>query len=292
MVNYTAYATSALTGWSSHVAISAALLDAPMHRAHTFLVLGALAVASGALLLLMVAIRDFAKRSEEAQRLLELQRAEAVAQFTATVVHDFRNIVSTVVSGLRLIKRKTQNAEIKDHVDMIESSIQRGSKLANQLLSFSAGDVADQHPVQLQQVVAGLEFMIAQAVGPSVTVSIEIPASQEVLANRDQLELAILNLAINARDAMSGVGHLSIKTREKSDRIEIIVSDTGPGVPAERRRMIFEPFETDKPKGTGLGLAQVAGMAQQAGGAVYVTDAEGGGAEFVIRLPKVTGSKA
>ena len=287
LVNYTAYTTSDLTGWSSHVAFDNRLLDAPMQRATTVLIGGALAAIAAAVILLLIAFRDLEIRRREAQRLLELQRAEAVSQFTATVIHDFRNIIATVVSGLRLIKRTTQDDEIKGFVAMIETSVDRGSRLANQLLSFSKGDCAETEAIVVQELVRGMEYMIGQAVGPDVAVVLDIPAGDlAVVANRDQLELALLNLALNARDAMQGHGQLRIEAREGAETVEIRVSDTGPGVPEHLRQSIFLAFETDKPKGTGLGLAQVAGMARQAGGQVSVRDAAGGGACFVVVLPK------
>ncbi|MFN3669393.1 MAG: sensor histidine kinase [Brevundimonas sp.] len=110
-----------------------------------------------------------------------------------------------------------------------------------------------------------------------------------VRANRDQLELALLNLAINARDAMEGQGRLCISARRNEGRIEIEIADSGPGVPPELRGRLFEPFFTTKAvgRGTGLGLAQVAGAAAQAGGSVRLLDLPGPGARFLIDLPAV-----
>jgi signal transduction histidine kinase len=289
LVNYTAYTTSELTGWSSHVAIDVALLNAPLRRANRVLIGGALAATSGAILLLVLVLRDISSRRREAERLLELQRAEALSQFTAMVIHDFRNILATIVSGLRLIKRKTMNEEIKAQIGLIESSVEKGSRLANQLLSFSHAERAESEAVPLRVLLESLQYMIVQAAGPGIKIDLRPPQMDlAVRANRDQLELAVLNLVINARDAMQGRGDLVIEARDLGDWTAICVADTGPGVALERRHSIFQPFQTDKPKGTGLGLAQVAGMARQAGGEAFVEDAEGGGARFVIRLPKVS----
>nr|WP_272911677.1 HAMP domain-containing sensor histidine kinase [Loktanella sp. M215] len=211
-----------------------------------------------------------------------------MSQFTATIVHDFRNILSAMQSGLRMIVRKTDNLEIVQYARLIEGAVERGTKLSNRLLSFAKEDGAEIAPVGLRELCDDMAYLLQQAAGPQVEVDVQISeGSLTAQVNRDQLELALVNLVVNARDAMHGSGRIVIAASQRGSDIEISVTDTGPGIPAELRSDLFKPFFTTKAGngGTGLGLAQVAGMASQAKGAVSIEDAPGGGAEFLIRLP-------
>lgn len=287
LVNYTAYSTSDLTGWSAHVAIDNVLLDVPVRQANLLSLAAALSAVCGSFVILLMGVRDIATRRQEAEAMIELQRAEALSQFTATVVHDFRNLIAAILSGLRIISRKAQSEEIGAHVAMIEATAIKGSRLANQLLSFSSRPDTEIAPVDLNALIRDLEYLLTQAAGNTVPIEASLPERELVaLVNRDQLELALLNLVINARDAMDGRGLIRIETIPNPETIEIRVTDTGPSVNEPRKESIFNAFETDKQNGTGLGLAQVMGMARQANGKVFVRDAEGGGACFVIVLPK------
>ncbi|MCF7701745.1 sensor histidine kinase [Loktanella sp. M215] len=288
LTNYSAYATSALTGWSAHVAVNKALIDQPRSRGVSALIVGALtAILIGAGLPTYV-IKDLDTRRAEDRRMMELQRSEAMSQFTATIVHDFRNILSAMQSGLRMIVRKTDNLEIVQYARLIEGAVERGTKLSNRLLSFAKEDGAEIAPVGLRELCDDMAYLLQQAAGPQVEVDVQISeGSLTAQVNRDQLELALVNLVVNARDAMHGSGRIVIAASQRGSDIEISVTDTGPGIPAELRSDLFKPFFTTKAGngGTGLGLAQVAGMASQAKGAVSIEDAPGGGAEFLIRLP-------
>jgi signal transduction histidine kinase len=133
-----------------------------------------------------------------------------------------------------------------------------------------------------------MSYLLKQAAGLQVSVDIQIPdASLAAQVNRDQLELALVNLVVNARDAMNGSGRIVVAASRSSTGIEITITDDGPGIPANLREELFKPFFTTKASvgGTGLGLAQVAGMARQAQGSVTIEDAAGGGASFIIHLP-------
>ncbi len=287
LTNYTAYLTSDFTGWSSHIAMDTIVLDRPMLRANTTLFAGALIAIVASLLLFHAASRDIANKRRQELQVLELQRAEAVSEFTSTVVHDFRNVIAALQSGLSLIKRETRNDQIKSYVAMIESSIGRGTRLANQLLSFSHSDEAAIEVLDVAAILSDMEFLMSQAVGRQVTLTIHKPSNPlMVFANRDQLELALLNLVVNARDAIDGHGSVGIEAQASGGSVQIRVSDTGPGIAPEDRSKIFSAFHTTKANGTGLGLAQVAGMARNAGGNAFVETAAIGGACFVIELPK------
>jgi len=287
LTNYTAYATSDLTGWSSHVAIDSALLDAPAQRANATLLAASVFAIVVSAVLFFISARDAAVRRRQHQTMLELQRAEAVSHFTATIVHDFRNVIAALQSGLNLIRRESGNDSIKNHVDMIEASIAKGTRLANQILSFSNSAETDVEVLNLGNLMDNVRYLITQAAGEGISLKIEaFPECVFVSANKDQLELALLNLVVNARDAMHDRGTIRIACDIASDSVRIRVMDSGPGIDPAAAQNLFKPFYTTKSQGTGLGLAQVHGMAQNAGGRVEVTDGDLGGACFVIELPR------
>lgn len=291
LVNYTAYATSDLSEWSAHVAISDALISNPQSRATSSLFLGALIAIVVGIALFSYVIKDMAMRRRNDQHLLELQKSEAISQFTTTIVHDFRNILSAIQAGVRLILRQTAESKTKEYAEMIVETVERGAKLSNRLLSFAREGSVNVEAVDVGQIFSNIEYLLQQAAGRGVTIQLSDPTqSAKAYANHDQLELALLNLVINARDAMNGEGKIEITTAVVDDHFEIYVSDDGPGVPIAIRNELFRPFFTTKAdgKGTGLGLAQVAGMADQAGGSVRIEDAAGGGAIFVLRLRRAT----
>lgn len=286
--NYTAYSTSTMTGWSGHVALNRESIDRP--RA-----MSAAATYGGAAIALLLAaglvtylVGDITRRAENERRMVELQKAEAIGEFTSSVVHDFRNLLAIMQSAVRLIGRTTQDETILSIASQAEKAVERGAKLVNQLLSFARRDSADVDTVDLKRLVGGIEELLRTTLGTGVDLEVSIDdEARLVQANHDQLELALINLARNARIAMSGRGTFKIDTLRAGDVVEIRISDTGPGVPEEVRQRVFEPFFTTRPvgSGTGLGLAQVAGAATHAGGTIEVADAPGGGASFLLRLP-------
>nr|WP_246347543.1 ATP-binding protein [Brevundimonas basaltis] len=225
--------------------------------------------------------------------MLRLQKSEAIGQFASGVAHDFNNLLTVVIGNLEQIRSDAQAApDITRRAGMALEAAQRGARLSNQLLGFARDGHADAGPVDVIELLNDVSELVRQSVGGGVAVTVRAdPHANLAHANRDQLELAILNLALNARDAMAGQGSLTVETSLQGRWVEIAVEDSGPGVPAEARGRLFDPFFTTKPEdqGTGLGLAQVQDMATRAGGDVRVEDAVGGGARFVIVLP-VAGS--
>lgn len=164
----------------------------------------------------------------------------------------------------------------------------RGAKLTSQLLSFARDGGGRIAPLDVATLVNGVSELLRQSLGRGIALAITPPPTPvSILANRDQMEMALLNLAINARDAMGGNGRLDISTQRLDDVVEISVTDNGPGIPQAVRDRLFEPFFTTKPPGagTGLGLAQVANAVAQAGGTVRVESVRQGGASFVLILP-------
>lgn len=285
--NFTAYASSDLTGWSAHVALDRKLVDAPARRTATAIVAGAIVAAAAAALLIAYALVDLAARRREEERLVQLQKAEAIGQFTSGVAHDFSNLLMVVIGNLERIAGRSTDPESVKSAERALGAARRGARISNQLLSFARQDGAEIKPVDLAALFERTDELMRETAGAGVAVSYSVaPSGRWVLANADQLELALMNLIINARDAMNGEGAVTVSAAQAGDSVEIRVADTGPGVPPRLRARLFEPFFTTKPpgKGTGLGLAQVSGAARQAGGSVDVDEAPEGGAVFVLRL--------
>ncbi len=289
LVNVSAFATAEASGWSAHVAIDRALIAGPR-------TLGVVAVLAGSIIALAVggvmifyAFKEFALRRREEARMLELQKAEAIGQFTGTVVHDFKNLLAVMQASLNMIDRKTAEEETRATVRMARELLERGARLTNQLLSFARSDGArgEIGVVDLDPLIRRIDDMLRKLLGQRIALDVRIaPDARLVVANADQLELALVNLSANARDAIDGPGRVTISTERVDGAIRVRFADTGPGFPPDVLPDIFRPYFTTKPpgKGTGLGLAQVAGAVRQAGGEVSAGAAPGGGGEFVLTL--------
>jgi CheY-like chemotaxis protein len=218
---------------------------------------------------------------------------EAVGQLTGGVAHDFNNLLTVVLGNVDMLARRNEDEGRRARrVDAIRQAAERGRDLTRQLLAFSRR----QHlsPVTLDAAALIRDFapLIRQAVGEAVTVDLALPA-EPLCAHVDptQLETALLNLAVNARDAMPSGGVLSIRAQRESatdgEWAAISVYDTGVGMSPEVRERVFEPFFTTKEvgKGSGLGLSQVYGFVRQSDGEVRLESTPGKGSRFCLRLP-------
>ena len=237
-------------------------------------------------------------RRERAQAaLVQAQKMEAVGQLTGGIAHDFNNLLTVIFGNLDLIQRRTAEEKTAVLAGYARQAADRAAKLTHQLLAFSRSQRLNLQPVDLNALVLGMSDLLARTIGPQIT--IEMAPGEDApwtMADENQLELAILNLAINARDAMVDGGVLRIATRaDTADDATlsaggygvVTVSDTGTGIPPSLIDKVFDPFFTTKPvgKGTGLGLSQVFGIARQSGGTVRVDSPEGQGAVIEIWLP-------
>jgi signal transduction histidine kinase len=287
LANYSAYATSPETGWSAHEAVDRSTIDSARtwsNAATAIGILAALALAAG---LALYGIYEMRSRRRDEERFLEMQKSETISRFTGTVVHDFRNILAVVEAGLNLISRQRTKAQMEKTIREVRDTLARGERLTNQLLSFVRGDGAEIRTVDLKALMEGSEELLRGSLGDDIDFNWKVADdARYARANPDQLELALLNLAINARDALAGPGRFTITTERERDRVVIAASDNGPGIPPHRRDEVFELYVSTKPagKGTGLGLAQVEGAMRQAEGRVKVVDNPGGGARFLLSL--------
>jgi signal transduction histidine kinase/DNA-binding response OmpR family regulator len=222
--------------------------------------------------------------------LRQSMKMEAIGQLTGGLAHDFNNLLTAVVGNLDLIRRRSVEQNIRKWAENAFKAAERGSKLTSQLLAFSRTQKLDTTAIDLNGLISGMKEMLNQSLGASVTVELELaPGLPPAIADTNQLELAILNLSLNARDAMPDGGKLTIATASAKDAklVTVSVSDTGTGMPPDVVSRAFDPFFTTKPtgKGTGLGLSQVYGIVRASGGEVTIDSKVGRGTTITLRLP-------
>ena len=240
---------------------------------------------------------EVGERERAQAALVQAQKMEAVGQLTGGIAHDFNNLLTVIFGNLDLIQRRTTEEKTAALAGYARQAADRAAKLTHQLLAFSRSQRLNLQPVDLNALVSGMSDLLARTIGPRITISMDLGEDRPwAMADENQFELAILNLAINARDAMGDSGVLRISTRADAaddatlsagDYGVVTVSDTGTGIPTSLIDKVFDPFFTTKPvgKGTGLGLSQVFGIARQSGGTVRIESVEGQGATIEIWLP-------
>ncbi|HET6605444.1 MAG TPA: response regulator [Rhodopila sp.] len=246
---------------------------------------------------------DETRRRQQAETaLLQAQKLEALGRVTGGVAHDFNNLLAAIMGSLEMLQKHVTAPRQSRLIATARKAAERGAQLTGQMLAFSRHKEMVIRPVDAAAAIHGLDHLLRQSIGPSV--SIEYRMDDETcmaMADQTQLEVALLNLAVNARDAMQDGGTLTLGCRRltlpaDSERepslpagayVEIVVQDTGSGMPEEVRLRVFEPFFTTKgpSKGTGLGLSMVFGFATMSGGTATVESAPGAGTTVRIFLP-------
>lgn len=219
----------------------------------------------------------------------QAQKMEAVGQLTGGIAHDFNNLLTIVVANLDLAARlPAPDPRLGKALHNAMEGASRAARLTHQLLAFSRRQPLLAEPVDINIVVSGMSELIKRTLGPDIRLRIDLdPAAGRVMVDVGQTENAILNLALNARDAMTGGGDLTLATRSADGRTFVLVSDTGTGMSQEVIEHAFEPFYTTKDvgKGSGLGLSQVYGFTKQSGGEVDIESEVGKGTTIIISLP-------
>ena len=244
--------------------------------------------------------------AEEALR--QSQKLEAVGQLTGGVAHDFNNLLTVIKSSTDLLKRPDLAEERRlRYVAAISDTVDRAAKLTSQLLAFARRQALKPEVFDVGRSLAAVGDMVGTLTGARIEVRVEVPEAPSYIdADPSQFDTAIVNMVVNARDAMSGEGVLTIAVRPSrripalrmqaaraGDFVAIALSDTGAGIAPDALQRIFDPFFTTKPvgQGTGLGLSQVFGFAQQSGGEVHVASEVGRGTTFTLFLPRVAGGR-
>jgi PAS domain S-box-containing protein len=236
-------------------------------------------------------IDDLTGRKELEDELRQAQKMEAVGKLAGGIAHDFNNVM-TAVSGCAelLLNEIGADDRRRERVEVIHESAARATKLTRQLLAFSRRQVLHLEPVDLAKVAAGLEGMLERLLPPNISVSYDLAPNAIARVDQPQLEQVLLNLALNARDAMPSGGNIGVTVCTAGAEAELTVADDGVGMDEETQSRIFEPFFTTKSAGTGLGLSTVDGIVAQCGGTITVTSKPGRGSTFTICLPRVNES--
>jgi len=239
---------------------------------------------------------EISERERTQSALVQSQKMEAIGQLTGGLAHDFNNLLNVIMGSVQLIERAAADARIRRLAQNARHAVDRGAKLTSQLLAFSRSQNLDLRPTDVNGLLAGMKELMGLSLGPSVRIVTDAEAGLPLAsADANQLELAILNLGINARDAMPGGGTVSVSTSVRESLggdlppgrfVVISVTDTGTGIPPETLNKVFDPFFTTKPvgKGTGLGLSQVYGIARQSGGTARIHSKVGEGTTVEIWL--------
>ena len=246
------------------------------------------------------------EREKVEEALRQSQKMEAVGQLTGGLAHDFNNLLTGITGSLELLQKRVAQGRINDldrYIIAAQGASKRAAALTHRLLAFSRRQTLDPKPTDVHRLVVGMADLIRRTVGPEITVeTVDMVGLWTALVDPSQLENALLNLAINARDAMPDGGRITIETGNKwmDDRaarerdvgpgqyLSLCVSDTGTGMPPDVVARAFDPFFTTKPlgQGTGLGLSMIYGFARQSGGQVRIYSEVGQGTMVCIYLPR------
>lgn len=251
---------------------------------------------------------DISRRREAEEALLQAQKMEAVGRLTGGVAHDFNNILQVILGYVDVLETRVDPADRLSMraVEAIGAAAARGATLTQHLLAFARRQELRDRLLNLHTLVVGLETLLQRKLGDTVALDLRFdPDLWNARLDPVQMEMALINLATNAREAMGGTGRLEITAanRVSSDAqpladglapgeyVELTVTDQGPGIPAEMLRRVFDPFFSTKDvgQGSGLGLSMVYGFMRQSGGAVVAENCAGGGARFRLFFPRATG---
>ena len=267
--------------------------------------------ADGAVIAILSEAIELTQWREAEEKFRHAQKMEAVGQLTGGLAHDFNNLLTGISGSLDMLKTRLSQgrlAEAERYIDAAEASANRAAALTHRLLAFSRRQTLDPRPTDANALIAGMESHIRRAIGPRIELRIKLSEGLwTIRSDAGQLENAILNLCLNARDAMPDGGRLTIATEnlqldppqaraydmQSGPYAGIVITDTGNGMSPEVASRAFDPFFTTKPigMGTGLGLSMIYGFAKQSGGQVHIHSTEGKGTTMRMFLPRHSNGK-
>ena len=250
--------------------------------------------ADGELIHFFASQLDVTRRKQAEAVLQQSQHMEALGSMASGVAHEFNNLMTVVMGSAQLALKRATDERQREHLERVQWAAQHAGRLTHQMLSFARRQFHDARLVDLNQLVAGMDRLLAQIAGSTVDVRFDLtPEPAPVRLDSNQLELALVNLARNAVDAMPGGGRLLVGTSVldldgTGPWVAVTVADTGEGMTPEVARKATEPFFSTKErgKGTGLGLSMVAGFAEQSGGRIQIESAPGQGTRITLVLPR------
>ncbi|WP_426807861.1 response regulator [Pseudomonas sp. WOUb67] len=245
--------------------------------------------------------RETAQREQTEAQLLQLQKMDALGSLTGGIAHDFNNLLTGIITSLELIRKRVAEHRIEKvpaYADAALSSAMSAASLTHRLLAFARQQPLDTRPVDINERVRSLEELINRTIGERIMLQLALSREPTIaLVDPIQLESAVLNLVINARDALSKGGHIWVTTAatfslgdpnlQDGPYVAVTVRDDGCGIAPELLQKVFDPFFTTKPvgQGTGLGLSTIYGFARQSGGHVVIHSVPGRGTEVILMLP-------
>ena len=246
-------------------------------------------------------MHEINERERTQAALVQSQKMEAIGRLTGGIAHDFNNLLHVIVGNVDLIDRISSDERVRRFAGIAKKSAQRGTKLTGQLLAFARNQSLLLRAVDLPELIDGMKDLLRVSLGSRVVIDLQLqPDLGRAMADTNQIEMAILNLAINARDAMPEGGTITIRNEVRNGSPDtnggnlapgryavVSIADTGTGIRPEILSKVFDPFFTTKPvgQGTGLGLSQVYGIAQQSGGTARISSLPGQGTKVEIWLP-------
>lgn len=243
--------------------------------------------------------RALVEKFEMEEQLLRSQKLDAIGQLARGITHDFNNVLAVIRNYATLAKEESKDPGVSADLDEIVKASDRGVQLLRQLMAFSRAEPSRSEPVDLPELVEGVFGLLRGTLPSAITLDLELDPVPPIRADPSQIEQVLLNLVVNARDAINGGGRIVIRTTEltfagangagKMSQAVLVVADDGAGMPSDVVDKVFEPFFTTKPRdtGTGLGLAVVSRIVDQAGGDIEITSAEGEGTEVAVVLPGI-----
>lgn len=249
-------------------------------------------------------VSQIAERERTEAQLRQMQKLESIGQLTGGVAHDFNNLLTAVIGNLELLRKRVPASPASERlIDGAMQGAQRGAALTQRLLAFARHQALDVRPVDIAALIRGMDDLLRRSLGPSVTMVQDLPSElPAALVDANQLELALLNLAVNSRDAMPEGGTLTlaldvaetdaVRDLAAGRYVRVVVADTGSGMDEETLRKAIEPFFSTKDvgKGTGLGLSMIHGLAQQLKGTLRLHSTPGRGTRAELWLPVAEGA--